>query len=288
MIKEIWLTSEDGILINHGVLTDSEPIDPVLICGMFSAMQNFSEELTGKKINYMDMSEGERLVYIPVLNKRFYVIVRIENSEGERGFELETKKLNFLIADSFESIISIFDGLVEVETYFIGSMLDEPFAKLQSKILQIVREEQEAYGILRETTKDNLELFENFEKIIKKKPFNSFILDRSTKKVLLENINQDIFFSNYSLLFKILNEIKFVVLTEDSLNKVAFSNGILDLAIGVTDRFIYFIGEESFNLDLLKSTNYSKMIAVIEALMNEEIEYFLKRKKVSNMIPAQL
>ncbi|UJG40969.1 MAG: roadblock/LC7 domain-containing protein [Candidatus Heimdallarchaeum aukensis] len=278
MIKEMWLVSNDGILINHAIIRKSVPIDPDLIGALMSALQSFSVELTGKTINYLDIAGDERLIYIPFFNNRFFLVARIEFEKGERVFLKEVENFRFLVSSTFsdyenEEIINreFGDG-----TFFL-KLFKEPFMQILDVLKDYeIREEERIYNLNIDSAK-KLDFFNRVDKYVENTPYNLFILDRYTNELLFHKTTSNIFYSDHTYLLKILNEIKFSILIKENLNKIAFTNGNIEVIAHYSDLFVYILVNTGCqNASLIAPTEFPKMAKILLEINNEESAYFSK------------
>ncbi|UJG43798.1 MAG: roadblock/LC7 domain-containing protein [Candidatus Heimdallarchaeum endolithica] len=278
MIKEIWLVSNDGILIKHSIIKKSVPIDPDLIGALMSALQSFSVELTGKTINYIDIAGDERLIYIPFFNNRFFLVARIEFEKGERAFLKEVENFRFLVTSTFTDYETeeIIDREFGDGTFFLN-LFEEPFMQVLDVLKDYaIREEERIHNLNIDSTK-KLDFFNKVEKYIENTPYNLFILDRYTNELLFHKTTSNIFYSDHTYLLKILNEIKFSIFIKENLNKIAFTNGSIEVIAYYSELFVYIlVNTECQNSSLISPPEFPKMAKILLEINNEESAYFNK------------
>ncbi|MHA1400470.1 MAG: hypothetical protein ACTSQE_08985 [Candidatus Heimdallarchaeaceae archaeon] len=286
MIKEIWLVSRDGILLHHGIIKKSIPIDPDLIGALMSAIQSFSEELTGKNINYLDIAGDERLIYIPLLHNHYFLVARSEFYSGERVFNSEVEKFRFIVGSAF----SHYEDKRIAEQNFEDinlhlQKLYEPFNQILEMLRDFYLREEERLGQVNIDVTKNLDFFQSLGNFIAKTKYNLFILDRKANIILFQRMDPTMAFSDHSFLLRILNEIKFSLLIKENLNRVAFTNGIIEVLAQFTEHFIYIlINSDCDNLNLTNPTNFVEMSRIMIEIVNSDTEYFIKLKKRINDI----
>ena len=128
MVRELWITSPDGVCYFHRNIGERKenPMDELLMSGFFSAISNFAFEVTGDKIKKLDFGEA-KLLFFSQNNLLF--IVRADLNSSDSKIKKKIKILQDLFIKKFRMELENFDG--EISSFKIFNKdLDEVFKKI--------------------------------------------------------------------------------------------------------------------------------------------------------------